>query len=212
VNKGGARFVDENAESDPLAHSIAHQTDFLVWLVWDDKLATENSQVLDEYLDRAIKASAVPVTREQLMWKADTVYGLAKKIDVPPERLKKTLEEYNAAVKQDGTAPRIPYPKAKNAVRIDKPPFYAHPVTCALNQSLGGIVTNTKMQVIDTEDQAIPGLYACGSTTWYHYGKEWVDSEGRAHVKTSYGLPAGLGHAMCTGYFAGESAAASAKS
>jgi hypothetical protein len=210
VNLSGDRFVDENADSDTVAHTILHQTRMLVYLVWDDKLYKENEKIFDTYVQRTIKESPVSVTKEQLILVSESPEQLAVKMKVPVDRFKKTVEEYNAAVKADGTASGLSVAKIKNAVKLDTPPFYAHSVTCAMNQGLGGIATNANMEVINTEDEVIPGLYACGSTIWYHYGQTY-EIGGVQYYKTSYRTdagPPGLGYSSCTGYLAGENAGA----
>jgi len=44
-------------------------------------------------------------------------------------------------------------------------PFYAAWSTPILHDTLTGLKINTKCQVIDRNNQVIPGLYACGEST-----------------------------------------------
>lgn len=48
---------------------------------------------------------------------------------------------------------------------LTEPPFYAVKTIVALLDTIGGIVINEKMQVLDREGKAIPGLYAAGVVT-----------------------------------------------
>ena len=129
---------------------------------------------------------------------------------MPPEPLEQTVAGFNAAVGDDGSAPGLPVPKARRARRLATPPFYAHPVTCAVNHGLGGIVTDPRMRVLDTEDRAVPGLYACGSLVWLHHGKAEM-RQGALTYRSSYPLAAGLTASACMGYIAGAEAAAAAR-
>jgi predicted oxidoreductase len=89
---------------------------------------------------------------------------------------------------------------------LDQAPFYAHPVTCGLNHPLGGLKINTDGQVVNTEDKAIPGLYACGALVNFHFG-ETVEIDGEPTYISSYGTFPGLGYSFATASLAGEKAA-----
>jgi tricarballylate dehydrogenase len=82
-----------------------------------------------------------------------------------------TIQDFNAAVQEgefnpgilDGkTTKGIAPPKSNWALRIDTPPFICYPVTCGITMSLGGLKINRNAQVLDTEDNIIPRLYATG--------------------------------------------------
>ena len=42
------------------------------------------------------------------------------------------------------------------------PPFEAYAVTCGITFTFGGLKIDSRRTVIDTDGQAIPGLYAAG--------------------------------------------------
>jgi tricarballylate dehydrogenase len=83
-----------------------------------------------------------------------------------------TINAFNAAVKRevpfnpnvkDGRcAVGLPVPKSNWAITIEEPPFEAYAVTCGLTFTFGGVKIDTSARVIDTDGQAIPGLYAAG--------------------------------------------------
>ena len=61
-----------------------------------------------------------------------------------------------------GTA-GIAVPKTNWANRLVAPPFEAYQVTCGITFTFGGLrVAPTNAQVMDTEGEAIHGLYAAG--------------------------------------------------
>jgi tricarballylate dehydrogenase len=45
---------------------------------------------------------------------------------------------------------------------LDKPPYEAYGITCGITFTFGGLRTNDDGAVMDTELNAIPGLYAAG--------------------------------------------------
>jgi tricarballylate dehydrogenase len=54
---------------------------------------------------------------------------------------------------------------------IDSPPYSVYPVACGITFTFGGLQVDSQARVIDTEDNAIPGLYATGEITgdfFYH--------------------------------------------
>ena len=87
-------------------------------------------------------------------------------------RAAETLRAYNAAVRSDipfnpnikdgrGTQ-GLAIPKSNWANTLDEPPFEAYAVTCGITFTFGGVRIDPHAQVIDTEGEPIPGLYAAG--------------------------------------------------
>src|SRR5437870_12340339 len=73
------------------------------------------------------------------------------------------------AKKNDTFSPRSTREKIRNSepgpmYKIQKPPFYVAWSTPILHDTLSGLKINTKCQVIDRNNQVIPGLYACGES------------------------------------------------
>jgi hypothetical protein len=112
--------------------------------------------------------------------KADTLAELAKKVmehphqKMPLKHLEETVARYNAfadkGVDEDFEKPILH--------RIDTPPFYAASASIRVLDSYGGLRINGKAQVLDTQGQVIPGLYAGGEAS----GGGWQHGIGRATV------------------------------
>ena len=101
-------------------------------------------------------------------FQADTLGELAAAITnpyqtkaIPPAALEETVARYNTFV--DGGADED-FGKPSPRYKIERPPFYAAWSTPILHDSLTGLRTNTKAQVIDTRGQVIPGLYCAGES------------------------------------------------
>ncbi len=182
----------------------------VLWIIIDKKLYDKRRKSYEGNVENTkIERPQYDVRREEMIIQAETIMELAEKCGMNPERLRKTIDGFNAAVKADGTAPGIPHPKKKNAVKINTPPFYASPATCAINQSLGGVKTNALLQVLNTEDEVIQGLYAAGACANTHFGKYYYGPFGELDVKSSY--LHGSRTAGVMGYLAGEHGAKEAK-
>jgi hypothetical protein len=112
--------------------------------------------------------------------KADTLAELAKKVMAHPHQkmplkyLVETVTRYNAfadkGVDEDFEKPVLH--------RIDTPPFYAAIASIRVLDSYGGLRINGRAQVLDTQGQVIPGLYAGGEAS----GGGWEHGIGRASV------------------------------
>ena len=164
VNADGQRFVDEGADFRNYTYAkygrvILAQPAQFAWQVFDSKVIP---LLRDEYRIRE-------VTKVQ----ADTIEELAGKLEgVDAKALLATVAEYNAAVLtdvpfnpniKDGRAtPGLAIPKTNWANTIDEPPFEAYGVTCGITFTFGGLRVNADAQVLDTDLEPIPGLFAAG--------------------------------------------------
>ena len=99
---------------------------------------------------------------------ADTIAELAGRVanpyqsePMPPAALEETVARYNSFVDM-GTDPD--FQKPTPMYKIQTPPFYAAWSTPILHDSLSGLRTNVKAQVIDIHRQVIPGLYCAGES------------------------------------------------
>ncbi len=164
VNANGERFVDEGADFRnytyaKYGHAVLHQPEQFAWQVFDAKVV---HLLRDEYRIRE-------VTRVR----ADSLEELAAKLDgVNPDRFLAMVREYNAAVQTDvpfnptvkdgrGTV-GLAIPKSNWANVLDTPPFEAYQITCGVTFTFGGLHINNNGEVLDADEQPIPGLYAAG--------------------------------------------------
>jgi tricarballylate dehydrogenase len=106
---------------------------------------------------------------------------------------------FDPNVKDGRKTTGLAIPKSNWANAIDEPPFEAYAVTCGITFTFGGVKIDTSAQVRDTDDLAIPGLYAAGEMVGglYYFG---------------YPSGSGLMSGAVFGRIAGESAAAAAVS
>ena len=164
VNATGKRFVDEGADFRNYTYAkygrvIMDQPGMMAWQVFDQKVI---DMLRDEYRIRRV----TKVT-------ANTIEELAPKLEgVDPDQFIKTVKEYNTAVQTDvkfnpavldgrGTT-GLDVPKTNWANTLDEPPYEAYAITCGITFTFGGLRTNDDGNVLDTELNPIPGLYAAG--------------------------------------------------
>ena len=107
---------------------------------------------------------------------ADTLEELAPMIGMKPEALVKAAEDWNRMVDQGyDDVLAVPY-KSEWLTPLKEGPFYAAVVGGQIGKTLAGLRVNADMQVLNTEHEAIPGLYAgwttagglCGENMFYN--------------------------------------------
>ena len=79
--------------------------------------------------------------------------------------------EYNPTVLDGKHTAGITPPKSNWALPIDTPPYLGYAVTCGITFTFGGLRIDTRGQVLDTEGNPLPGLYAAGELVgglFYH--------------------------------------------
>ncbi len=164
LNTGGVRFLDEGADFTSFTYAkygriILQQPGQAAWQIFDSKVL--------RLLHGSYRIKKITKVS------ANTLEELVKKLEgVNQEQAFKTITEYNAAVVQnvpfnpnikDGRRTSgLTVPKSNWANTIDTPPFEAYGVTCGITFTFGGLKITTKAEVVDAEEQPIPGLYAAG--------------------------------------------------
>lgn len=173
VNKNGERFVDEGSTTideqyEEVARKIFYdQPDHIAYMIIDKKLYD-----IPNY-ERTLETDKPPIV-------ADTIGELCEKLNLPYEKVKDTLDSYNAAVQpgefkpleKDGKmALGINPIKSNWANQINEAPFIAYPIVCSNVFTNGGLATDTSARVLSQDDVIIPGLYAAGEVAGLYYGK-----------------------------------------
>lgn len=163
VNRDGKRFLDEGYDVSSRTYAkyggeILKQPGRVAFQIFDAKVT---HLLREEY-------RTAQVTKVQ----ANSLDELAARLEIRPESLRRTVEEFNAAVQEDvqfdptkkdgrGTVGIEP-PKSNWAQKIDTPPFVAFPVTCGITFTFGGLKVNQDAQVVALDGTPIPGLFAAG--------------------------------------------------
>jgi succinate dehydrogenase/fumarate reductase flavoprotein subunit len=165
VNQAGRRFYNEVATGyDFLNAALGYSGNSTklngggpIWAIFDaDAVERQNWDPKPPYVD------------PEYFFSADTIQELAKAIvnpyqtkPMPATVLQETVTKYNSFVDAGADADfKKPTPRYK----IQKPPFYAAWSTPILHDSLCGLRTNAKSQVLDMQGQVIPGLYCAGES------------------------------------------------
>ncbi|MFW6195327.1 MAG: FAD-binding protein, partial [Chloroflexota bacterium] len=162
VNSEGARFLDEGADFRNYTYArygqeIMKQPGRLAFQIFDQQTT---GLLRDEYSIREVTRATGSTIRE-----------LAEALDIDPDGLERTVEEFNAAAQEgrfdpsllDGKRTQgISPPKSNWALRLEKPPFVGYAVTCGITFTFGGLKIDREARVTGSLGRPIAGLYAAG--------------------------------------------------
>lgn len=172
VNKNGERFVKEDARRDEFVAAIKKQPDGMCYDINDSTIVQKYNSFAEE-VETLVKIGRI--------YKADTLADLAKQLGMPAGNLEKTVAEYNKMV-EDKNDPK--FGRKLFDRKIEKGPFYATPRAPSIHHTMGGLLINTKAQVMDTKGHVIPGLYAAGEVTGGIHGSNRLGGNATADVIT----------------------------
>jgi len=100
---------------------------------------------------------------EPLVKIADSWDGIAAWIGLDARTLKRTIDDYNSAC-DAGHDPTFAKDR-RYLIPLATPPFYAIQCGADYLDTIGGIKINERMEVLNKEDDPIPGLFAAGIDT-----------------------------------------------
>ncbi len=188
VNQEGLRFFDEVSTRDKVSAAEFEQTGGYAWLIVDSRMS-DASNVIQGYINKGYAASG------------ETWEELAAAIGAPADALADTMAKWNACVeaKEDPDFGRVSF-----ANPLDQAPFYAIKVQPGVHHTMGGIKINDNAEVINTNGDVIPGLFAAGEVTGGVHGNNRLGGNAVADF-TIFGRIAGQNAAA---YAAGSLAAA----
>lgn len=199
VNKNGKRFANEATSSFVIPYAIMNQPDARAWQIFDANYAqTINDLAIQTWMGTIYFDDEKIEAFEEAATKADTLEELAEQMGIDAEGLVATVEKYNQMV-ENGHDDEFGVPaRFIQAVNPVEPPFYGMEIPYNLLVTCGGLICNPETaEVLDADQQAIPGLYATGNSVGERFGM--------AYTNNMTGLSNGFGDVW--GYIAGESAA-----
>jgi 3-oxosteroid 1-dehydrogenase len=199
VNQRGERFVNEAAPYVDAVHAMYETNSVPAWLIADQT-----------YRNRYIFAGLGPRQPFPGRWyksgavhRAPTIEALADEIEVPPDKLRDTIDRFNGFAESGvdsefhrGDSAYDRYygdPRNKpnpNLAPLRRAPFYAVRIVPGDLGTKGGLRTDTAARVLREDGSVIEGLYAAGNASAPVMGRTYA------------GPGATLGPAMVFGYLA----------
>ena len=153
VNTEGKRFVNDLAGRDVVSQAELKQPDGYCFIIFDQNLV-DHLALSQRFIDGGYAVSG------------ETYEELAQNMGLAGEAVQNfvnTMDTWNKSV-----ANGIDEEFGRNNGMDDDlstAPFYAIKIAPGIHHTMGGIKINSSAEVIDTEGNVIPGLFAAGETT-----------------------------------------------
>ena len=192
VNADGNRVVNEKASNRTILEEELQQPGGMLYLlldaetfeVWKTKLAPAG--ISDGDIEKYLAANG---TTTPVFAHGETLEEAAAAAGVNAENLAATVEKYNSFVEKGEDADF-----GRNAsyltMKIGAGPYYLIEQKPRFATTMGGLVVNTNMQVLNQEGSAISGLYAVGETCGQVMGDDSPSGANNAWAITSGKLAA----------------------
>ncbi len=176
VNKEGQRVLDENLDFVSIKEATKQQTDHIIYLVMD--------QAAYDVWSKSANDSASPSGRftyeEQENWfNSDAAYpifsrdtDLAKAAEgagIDGEALVQTVKDWNSMV---AAGKDTQFGRDELAPLAEGGTYYIIEQKLRFATTLGGVTINTNFEVLDNDNNVIPGLYAAGECVGGAHGDE----------------------------------------
>ena len=152
VNTEGKRFVNDLAGRDVVSQAELKQPDGYCYIVFDQNLV-DHLALTKKFIDGGYTLTG------------ETYEELAKAMGLEGEAVQNfvdTMNKWNESVEKGEDAD---WGRNNGMEKLDTAPFYAIKIAPGIHHTMGGIKIDTKAEVIDTDGNVIPGLFACGETT-----------------------------------------------
>ncbi len=175
VNQSGKRFTNELLTRDVVSAAELAQEGHYAYIIFDQRLREELGAT-EKYVKNGLTVEA------------ETVGDLATKLNIDPATLEATLADWNAAVaaKKDEAFGR----ETGMDYDLSKAPYYAIKIAPGIHHTMGGIKINTAAEVVNTNGEVIPGLFAAGEVTGGVHGGNRLGGNAVADIVV-YGRIAG---------------------
>ena len=179
IDGEGNRFVDEYAERDVLAKASLALEDGIFYIIYAG-VAGEDGLLKGASLDQAMFGTTIQDMLDNgHVWYGDTLAELAEASATSAggaapafteEALRSTIEKYNSYVEaqEDPDFHKEVLAGAIDIDAIEADPnvgYVISPRKASLHHTMGGLKIDTEAQVLNTEGEAIPGLWAAGEVT-----------------------------------------------
>ena len=152
VNTEGKRFVNDLAGRDVVSQAELKQPDGYCFIIFDQNMV-DNLALTHKFIDGGYALTG------------DTYVALAREMGLEGaaiENFVNTMVAWNESCEKGEDAE---WGRNNGMEKQALAPFYAIKIAPGIHHTMGGIKIDTAAEVIDTDGNVIPGLFACGETT-----------------------------------------------
>ena len=188
VNSRGERFFDAGTKDSYAGvvyggNLLFRQPGKVAYVLLDDKLLQTPMNIGPGPGGEGVPVENLRKLREELheeskrgsgVCMSDSWEGIARYIGATPATLQATIDQYNSYCDREFDA--FYNKEKKYMLPLRSPPYYAVKLQAGLVEAIGPVRINECMEVLDQQQNPIPGFYAAGAITsgWcghdYHIG------------------------------------------
>lgn len=178
VNAHGERFVQEDHPSlNSRDRTMDLQPGHRFWAIFDQRILDDAPPLIPAWSpEKLMEAFNV----HPMFTRAASLAELGVITGVDPAGLQKNIDAYNRAIEKQLPDP---FNKSHRPLPISSPPFYAIRSQAWTLKSYAGLAVNQNLQVITSDDQPVPNLYAAGEVLG-------AATSGRSHTSGGSVTPA----------------------
>lgn len=158
VNAEGKRVVNEKASNRTILEAELQQTGQMLYLVMDAETFDTWKEAVGYSVDEYLEANG---TTTPIFAHGETIEEAAEAAGIDGTALAETVETYNGYV-QSGTDEDFGRAAEYMTMEIGAGPYYIVEQKPRFATTMGGLVVDTDLHVINTSGEVIPGLYAAG--------------------------------------------------
>lgn len=151
INRDGKRFCSEMATLDVMSKAILEQKGQTAYLVFDTGVR-KSLKAIEGYVKKG------------LLTEGETPEALAEKLGIPAAAFADTIRKYNE-IQKSGNDAEFGRKASEMPRDLSEGPYFAVEVGPAIHHTMGGIKINPAAEVLNSKNQAIPGLFAAGEVT-----------------------------------------------
>lgn len=149
VNANGERFFNEVETRDKVSAAEIAQPGSYSYLIVDQAMV-DASNVIQGYVNKGYTVSG------------ETYEELAEALEMPADTFAATMAAWNECVANESDPD---FGRTAFANALDTAPYYAIKVTAGVHHTMGGLKIDPSAQVLNTDGEVIPGLFAAGEVT-----------------------------------------------
>jgi flavocytochrome c len=195
VKTDGTRFCNEGANYVLVSEAMFERKATTAYCIFDSSTVKKAFEMVAKGIEitRTIALGLDPRNLDEqvkmgYLWKGDTIPELARAMNLDGTALEKTVHDYSQNA-ESGKDPEFKRTKALAPLKTG--PFYGIKINPGLVCHDGGLSINTKAQVLDSFNQAIPRLYSAGRDSVGIFGGRYPASGGAISDLLTFGRIAG---------------------
>ncbi len=194
VDRSGERIISEKAPGPEIVAQQSAQDDTTLFAFMDQASfdafynSVGKSGISQNDIDGWLEENNAEAP---IFAHGDTVEEVADIVGIDAENLQATIERYNGFV-ENGVDEDFGRPEASMQQEIGEGPYYIVGLKPRYATTLGGLVINEKLQIMNTDGEVIEGLFGAGDVVGGVRGNDSVPGSD-------------VGWAITSGYLAGQS-------